>query len=149
MIPKGVAFVEHDPICGDWDFFARLSKDHPVAYLDLETTHNRSHEDEQRLTRTAWKKQLELRIDMVERLYMRDQSFYEHNKSEVNKVYRHYHHALCRQYFFDGDSRSARAILDKYRSHCRSIDIPYLIMRMATYTPGLAGTLKSLRSLRG
>lgn len=149
MVPDGVEFVEHDPICGDWDFFARLSRDNPVAYLDHETTFNRSHEDQTRLTRTAWKKQLECRIDMLQRLYMQDQPFYQEHKNEVDSIYTERLHALYRQQLLNGDGSEARQTLNSIRSHSSLGSLNYLVLNAASYVPGLDHALRLLRHLRG
>lgn len=152
MMYDDIRFIEHDPICGDWDFFARMSKRHPVAYLDYDTTYNRSHGNEYRLTRTAWSRQLAFRIDMIERLYMQDQAFYSRYRSEVDAVYLGYMRALTRHQLMEGNHRAARDTLAKYRSHSGGVDLSYLIMRTASYIPGMSAalnTLHTLRNLRG
>lgn len=149
MVPDGVEFIEHDPICGDWDFFARLSRDHPVAYLDHDTTFNRSHEDLVRLTRTAWKAQLEYRIDMLRRLYMQDEPFYREHKAEVDALYTNRLQALFRQQLLNGDGSEARSTLKSIRSHSSLGSINYLTLNGASYIPGLRYGLRLLRHLRG
>ncbi|MBI5462398.1 MAG: glycosyltransferase family 2 protein [Gammaproteobacteria bacterium] len=144
-IPAGVKFVEHDPICGDWDFFARLSRDHPVAYLDHDTTHNRSHQDAVRLTRTQWKRQLEFRVDLLERLYLQDAEFYRQHKTETDAVYRQRLSALCRQHILEGERQHAHRVLDKYRMHHRDADLHYVALRTAASVPGLGRLLKAIR----
>lgn len=37
MVTDSLRFNEQDPVCGDWEFFARLSRDNPVGYLDYDT----------------------------------------------------------------------------------------------------------------
>lgn len=149
MIPEGVQFIEHDPICGDWDFFARMSRDNPVGYLDIDTTYNRSHEDEVRLTRTKWKTQLEFQVDIVERLYLKDSAFASRHKEDLNRVYRNRLESLARCYLLDGDRKSLDELLNKYRSFFSPYDSRYLIYYLTSKIPGNRIFLKLLRTLRG
>lgn len=144
-IPAGVTFVEHDPICGDWDFFARLSRGNPVGYLDHDTAYNRSHLDAVRLTRTTWKRQLEFRVDMLERLYLRDAEFYQRYRAETDTVYLQRLQALCRQYILDGERAQAHRLLAKYRMHRRDSDMYYVVLKIAAGIPGLGKILKAIR----
>jgi glycosyltransferase involved in cell wall biosynthesis len=86
LLPDSIRFIEHDSICGDWDFFARLSKYHKAAFLNLETTLNRSHEDAFRLTRTDHKIQLDKRIQFIKRVWKSDMPFYREHKTNVDKM---------------------------------------------------------------
>ncbi|MCW8933949.1 MAG: glycosyltransferase family 2 protein [Gammaproteobacteria bacterium] len=149
MIPEDVKFVEHDSICGDWDFFARLSRDNKVAYLDYDTTYNRSHEDDVRLTRTNWKKQLELRIDFIERLYLQDKEFYENNKYITDLTYSKRLKALYRQQLLDGERHAAKTTLQKYHSHTAEPGISYTFLWLLCHVPAIQYPLSALRHLRG
>ena len=145
MIPEGVKFVEHDPICGDWDFFARLSRDSKVAYLDFDTTLNRSHEDEVRITRTNWKKQLELRVDFIERLYLCDKGFYENNKYITDLTYYERLKALYRQQLLDGERHSAKNTLKKYHAHTPKPGITYTFLLLICHLPAIQYPLIAIR----
>lgn len=148
LVPTDVQFVEYDPICGDWDFFARLSRDYPLAYLDLETTHNRSHEDEVRLTRTEWKKQLEFRLDMLERLYLQDQEFVQRHRALVEKLYQERVKKLALQYLLSNEQSAARETLRKLDSISTKLDMNILVLLLASKMPGVHFLLKALRWIR-
>jgi len=148
-IPDGVRFAEHDAICGDWEFFARLSRDRPVAYLDHETTFNRSHEDAVRLTRTPWKQQLECRIDMLERLYLQDDAFYRQHRADVDSVYGARLLALYRQKLLHGEHGEARQTVDKIRRHSSPGSLNVMLLYSLCYIPGISQVLRLLRQLRG
>lgn len=147
MIPTNLRFNEQDPICGDWEFFARLSRDHPVAYLDHGTAINRSHEDESRITRTAWRKQLEYRVNMIERLYLRDETFCRQHGDEVKRVYRSRNHALWRQYLLDNDRDAMAQSLRKYRDHASPVNPSYAMFMLANHVPGISHLLRGIRSV--
>lgn len=113
MIPAGQIFAEHDPICGDWEYFARLSRSHPVGYLDLETASNRSHEDAVRLTRTSWKRQLQCRIDMIERLYLKDEDFYRKHRAETDRIYGERLYRLAKQQLLSDERIGAQHTMQR------------------------------------
>lgn len=147
LVPPGLQFAEHDPICGDWEFFARLSREHTVGYLDFETTWNRSHDDDTRLTRTSWEKQLECRIDMLERLYFQDKDFYARHGKQVNSTYYSWAMALCRQQLLNSKPDSARKTLARIRSILPGIKLDYIAMLLASHTPGISPILRLARRL--
>ena len=147
-IPPFLHFNENDPICGDWDYFARLSKNNQVCFLDYDTTFNRSHEDSVRLTRTSKKLQLGFRIDMLERLYFKDLEFYQTHQLEADEIYRNRLASLCFLHLLDSETSQARNCMLKYHSHKKPYDIFYYILRFACHIPGIGGILKGARNLK-
>lgn len=147
MIPENLRLNEQDPICGDWEFFARLSRDHQVAYLDHDTAFNRSHEDVNRLTRTPWVKQLGYRVNMIERLYLSDRAFCQQHGDEVSQVYRSTNHALWRQYLLNNDRDAMIRSLRKYRDNVSSVDSSYATFMLANRVPGLSYLMRGVRSV--
>ncbi|VAW76561.1 hypothetical protein MNBD_GAMMA15-435 [hydrothermal vent metagenome] len=147
-IPDNIRFIEHDPICGDWDFFARLSKGRHIAFIDFDTTYNRSHDDEVRLTRTSRLRQLEFRIDMLERLYLADAAFYLLNRSRVDHVYRERLLALALLQLLENETAATRDTLDKACKYRKAIDIPYLLLRLGNRFPGTGMLLRTARGIR-
>ena len=147
-IPDSLRFTEHDPICGDWDFFARLSKNNRICFIDYDTTFNRSHEDAVRVTRTSKKLQMGFRIDMLERLYCKDKEFYQAHQSDVDNVYRKYLKSLCILHLLDSETTKGRSCMVKYHSHTKPYDILYYILQFASYVPGIGGMLRGARSLK-
>lgn len=84
-IPAKLRFPEIDSV-GDWEFFARLSKEAGCLYADLETTFNRSHEDAVRLTRTDPSLRLGRRIALIDRLWRADKQFVSQYREEIDEV---------------------------------------------------------------
>ncbi|MET0535983.1 MAG: glycosyltransferase family A protein [Steroidobacter sp.] len=86
-IPAKLRFPEIDSV-GDWEFFARLSKEANCLYVDLPTTYNRSHEDAVRLTRTDPSVRLGRRIALIDRLWRADKQFLTEHREEIDEVQR-------------------------------------------------------------
>lgn len=86
FIDGEIKFIDKDFHCGDWDFFARLSKLHPVGFMDCETTINRSHGDSVRLTRKSIRVQTECRISLINRVWKSDKDFVEGYGEEIARV---------------------------------------------------------------
>jgi glycosyltransferase involved in cell wall biosynthesis len=84
-IPARLRFPEIDSV-GDWEFFARLSKETGCMYIDLPTTFNRSHEDAVRLTRVDPKLRVGRRIAMIDRVWRADKPFYAKYRDEIDEV---------------------------------------------------------------
>jgi glycosyltransferase involved in cell wall biosynthesis len=84
-IPARLRFPEIDSV-GDWEFFARLSKETGCMYIDLPTTYNRSHEDAVRLTRVDPKLRVGRRIAMIDRVWRADKPFYAKFREEIDEV---------------------------------------------------------------
>ena len=135
-VPSDVRFPPHDPICGDWDFFARLSRDAPLCFIDYDTTFNRSHNDEFRLTRTRAIRQLELRIDFLERVYSSDTDFYTANRYKVDRVWKERLAQLCLLQLLDSDRKSARANAAKFRTIGNPATMTQRLILRALYDPG-------------
>jgi glycosyltransferase involved in cell wall biosynthesis len=71
-VPQGLRFNAADSTCGDWEYFARLSKAGGCVFVDTDAAVNRSHEDAVRLTRLPRPLQLSRRVAMIERVWCAD-----------------------------------------------------------------------------
>ena len=147
-IPDSLRFTEYDPICGDWEFFASLSKNNRVCFIDFDTTFNRSHKDSTRLTRTSRKLQIGFRIDMLERLYYKDREFYQAHQSDVDNVYLNYLKLLCILYLLGSETSKARSCMTKYQGRKMDHDVLYHALWCACYIPGTGVILRALRYLK-
>lgn len=103
-----IRLVDHDPTCGDWDFFSRLSHRYSALFLDMETTVNRSHEDAVRLTRLPQHIQLARRLDMIERVWKKDDRFYSKHQDEVDVLEDALLLKLAAHQTMNADRRAAR-----------------------------------------
>jgi hypothetical protein len=68
-------FTEGMTIFEDWEFFARLSRDRDVAFLDVETAINRGHDGPERLTRCSALAKAQCYDDIVARIWAVDPDF--------------------------------------------------------------------------
>lgn len=113
-----IRFVDSDFICGDWEFFARLSRSHKAIYMPVETACNRSHEDDGRLTRTPDLVQLQRRIEMLGRVWGRDSEFLENpdHRKILDRTQFCYLLALAKLQLRDDQPGAAMRTLDEARS---------------------------------
>jgi glycosyltransferase involved in cell wall biosynthesis len=68
-------FTERMRIFEDWEFFARLGREHAGAFLDVETAVNRGHSGPERLTRCGGLAKAECYLEMLERVWLADAAF--------------------------------------------------------------------------
>lgn len=141
-----IQLVEHDPTCGDWDFFARLSHRHSALYMDVETAVNRSHEDAVRLTRLPQPLQLRRRLDMINRVWASDPAFYAAHGTEVDAVRHEVSGRLARQQAMAGDIEGARQTIRQQRT-LRATRKPGMQDRILALTINLPGASVLLRAL--
>lgn len=141
--------VEHDPTCGDWEFFSRLSHRHSTIFMDTETTINRSHEDAFRLTRLPQQLQLARRLDMVERLWKSDHDFYTRHQNEVDTLANRLLVTLATHQALDADIDTARKTLRRGRPlKFRDLNIKNAILTTCIRTPGGEWLISALQWLR-
>lgn len=126
-------FPEDDSICGDWEYFARLSRKHSCIYIDFETTLNRSHDDKVRLTRIKHYIQAEKHLIMINRTYKADNEFYSRHKSDVSSTEYQIMNRIVGFLMQDKMNKEARNYLTKLNilpttSVFQKINIFYLII---------------------
>lgn len=144
-----IRLVDHDPTCGDWDFFSRLSHRYSALFLDLETAVNRSHEDEVRLTRLPQQVQLTRRLDMIERVWKTNHDFYATHQKEVDILEDSLLLKLATQHALNADRQAAQKSLR--RREClkfkqRTIKDGFLAMIISF--PGSIMILRGIQYLR-
>jgi glycosyltransferase involved in cell wall biosynthesis len=145
-IDPDIRLVDHDSTCGDWDFFARLSHRHSALYMDVETTVNRSHEDEVRLTRLPQATQTRRRLDMIDRVWAADRDFCSQHGHEIDLVRNELLVKLAKHQAMEGDIAGARESLAR-RSQTRNgrISIKDRIIANIIRLPGAGAMLKFSR----
>lgn len=141
-----IRFVESDFICGDWEFFARLSKNHPAIYMPIETACNRSHEEAGRLTRTPDVIQLQRRLDMIARTWAADGDFMavSDNRKRVGEIQFRYLAALAKQQLRDGSAEDVRRTLELARALNRNLSPGLHALRLISVLPGGLGLLRGV-----
>lgn len=138
FLAPDIRFVDADFICGDWEFFARLSRRHPAIYMPVETACNRSHEEPGRLTRTPGTLQLRYRLEMIDRVWGTDDGFMAapHNRERVQDTRLQCLLALARSQLRDGDGPGVRKSLDQAAALGRSIPVLLRAVRLCASVPG-------------
>ena len=146
LLTPAIRFVDEDFICGDWEFFARLSKDHPAVYMPVETACNRSHEEAGRLTRTPDVVQLQRRLDMIARTWAADEVFMADpdRRERTVQVQFHYLVALAKQQLREGTAEDIRRTLA--RAHTLRPELPLDLRALRAFAI-LPGGLDLLRGI--
>jgi hypothetical protein len=148
-IDPGLRLNESDATCGDWEFFARLSKRSGAVFMDVETTLNRSHEDAVRLTRLPRKLQLARRVAMVRRTWKADADFYEANRRSLDALERKLLADLALAQALDGDAQGSHKSL-RERSQIPGRNRPRdAVICGLLRAPGGAAVIRNARQLRG
>ncbi len=147
-VPEHLRFPPHDPNCGDWDFFARLSKDAPLCFIDCDTTYNRSHTEDVRLTQTRMIHQMALRIDFLERVYHADKEFYAANKQKVDNVWKERLIQQSLLHLLNSDIKAARAAASKFRAIGGPVNARQRIIIAACAIPGAGQLMRAARGFK-
>jgi len=148
MVDNVIILNESDSTCGDWEFFARLSHEHGAAFINMETTYNRSHEDAVRLTRIDSTIQLRRRIALINRMWRKDSEFMSTHAQEVNDQLYSLYCDLIKELLVAGDRRTAREkIAELQNDGIHSANRRLLMLKALEKVPGTPLVLKLLRSL--
>lgn len=143
-IPAQLRFSEFDPACGDWEFFARLSKETGCLYVDLQTTFKRAAAENS--ARGDVNVQLARRIAMIDRLWRADRQFYSEHGDRVDEVQRRLLLQAAKLHLLSARGGQARALLKRARALSddrRSFD--EMTLRALAAIPGSAVLLFLLR----
>jgi len=98
---------------GDWEFFARLSRVSGAAFMDCETTINRSHEDAVRLTRVDPLLRLARRVSMIDRVWRADPEFAAAHAADLDARQRALLCRLARMHLVAGQAADSRIVLKR------------------------------------
>ncbi|MBL8266085.1 glycosyltransferase family A protein [Steroidobacter sp.] len=133
--------------CGDWEFFARFSKQSDCLYADIPTTYNRSHEDAVRLTRGDPGVRLDKRISMIDRVWRADRQFYTQHGDKVDLVQRRLLLQAAKRHLLSARGAMARAQLKR----AAGIDtdrqsLNESVLRMIASVPGSGWVLRGMRA---
>lgn len=144
-----IRLVDHDPTCGDWDFFARLSHRYSALFMELDTTINRSHEDAVRLTRLPQQLQLARRLEMIERIWKSDREFYAKHQKEVDLLEHSLLLQLATHQAMNADIHAARDSLHRrHRLVFKQHSVRGALLATIIHLPGGAWLLNSAKSLK-
>lgn len=148
MLKPGIVFTVGDPLYADWDFFARLARDHTACFLDTSTAINRSHDDAVRLTTNcSTLKAAQCRLSLIDRVWKKDTEFMRSHRELVEKIEAEQLSIVATQLLFEGKASEARAALKRISTLGRSSGATSLLKLFAC-SPGGPGALTAARGLR-
>jgi glycosyltransferase involved in cell wall biosynthesis len=148
-LPFPDPFPADNTHCGDWTFFALLSRNNPCLFLDVETALNRSHEDPIRLTRRSPIEKLKDRIDMIERVWESDAAFARANGKLVRSIKSRQIVHLCLNLLYEGKRNEAKSLLRRYaNAHAPTHKLSFLIMSLFANFPGGDRLIHQLRNAK-
>jgi glycosyltransferase involved in cell wall biosynthesis len=136
--------------CGDWQFFAELSRSHFCAFMSLPTTLNRSHGDGVRLTRKSPMIRTRDRISLIDQVWKADAAFMGEHGSEVSRVEAEHLKKLALMCLFENRRAEAIEWLERWRRlPSGSKDIKRWLFNFAAYFPLTPHSLRLLRRIKG
>lgn len=103
-------FPENTRLCTDWEFFARLARRHPAAFLETETTVNRGHRDAVRLMSSGFDQRLSARLGIIERVWAADPEFVAAEGPLLRRVQAELMLRLAKYLLVTGDAEGARRV---------------------------------------
>jgi glycosyltransferase involved in cell wall biosynthesis len=112
-VPADLRFNAADSTCGDWEYFARLSRHSGCVFVDTDIAINRSHEDAVRLTRLPRPLQLMRRAAMIERVWCADPECMARSGARVRATLRDCLLRLARAQLLTNERAAARAALSR------------------------------------
>ena len=114
-IDEGAPFPENNIHCGDWQFFAKLTRESSCAFLTLATAMNRSHGDSVRLTRKSPLIRANDRLDLISDVWRKDNEFMGVHGNEVDLVEGMQLYKLVLMCLFENKRKEALQYLERWR----------------------------------
>ena len=108
-------FTEEVRVYEDWEFFARLARDHECAFVDVETAVNRGHEEPGRLTRCGSLAKTQRYLQMFERVWKADPEFQAQYPDVLRQVESSAALAVARTALLSSNRLLAREALARWR----------------------------------
>jgi GT2 family glycosyltransferase len=146
-VPAGLEFCAQDPTCGDWEYFARLSKHGGALFVDLDIAINRSHETAGRLTRMPRQLQLARRAAMTERVWLADDEYLGHSGERARATLHGCLTRLARAQLLAGNAVAAREALGRAAALGEHRTAAEWMTYCAAHIPGSGPSLRALRRL--
>jgi glycosyltransferase involved in cell wall biosynthesis len=140
-------FVEENHV-GDWEFFARLSHRCGCAFVPVETTLNRSHEDRYRLTRADPRTKVLRRLGMIRRLWRTDPEYVREHRTELDRIEAGCLRQLASTALGLGDRATAREAMRTIHALPGQAQAKDTLLRAAAVVPGSLAMMTALRKVR-
>ena len=142
-------FTEGVPLYEDWDFFALLSRDNTSAFLDIETTTNRGHHDDVRLTCANPQIKAENRLASISRVWKSDQEFASKHIEDINRAEGEQLIILAKLFLLNSRPQKAFDILKQWDALAISTGGSYVyFLKTLSKMPGSGKLLYWLRNFR-
>lgn len=122
---EAIRFPEDSKIYEDWEFFARIARQGPAAYLDCDTVWNYGHTGP-RLTKTDVLTAVDTRLKLTERLWGKDPVFLQDHAHFYAQIISGLHLARVKALLIEGKTASARRELHDIASS----PIPYRLLAL-------------------
>jgi glycosyltransferase involved in cell wall biosynthesis len=112
---NGLRFTPGMTIFEDWEFFARLSRNHGGAFVDVETAVNRGHNEPGRLTRCSSLAKAECYLEMLQRVWKADTCFSRQYPAVLRRAESSATLAVAECALLAGESAAARRAVTQWR----------------------------------
>jgi hypothetical protein len=148
-LEPGTRFAEGPIVYEDWEFFARLARNHAGGFVDLETAVNRGHKTPGRLTLCSTLTKLTTQASLIERVFESDTQFMAENAAIVRSVKANLFAQIAREALLDARPDLARSALKKRRTlktHSRRLETT--IYSVLAHTPGGSSAARLARKAR-
>ncbi|MDH5288306.1 MAG: glycosyltransferase family 2 protein [Betaproteobacteria bacterium] len=136
---------EDNWMCGDWEYFARASRQFGAAYVEIETALNRSHDDAVRLMRRPLADRTRQRIASIRRTWRADADFMARFAAEVDRVEAAEWKTLFKQTCYEGDLAEAREQLREIERLSGSAGMASRALWWAMRVPAARSCMAALR----
>jgi hypothetical protein len=139
-------FAEGPIVFEDWEFFARLARNHRGAFADVETAVNRGHQTPGRLTMCSNLTKLSTHAALIERVFESDANFMREHRQDVDTLKADLFARIAREALLGARPDLARAALRKRRSlKVSSPRLDTAIYSVLSYAPGGSGAIRLAR----
>jgi glycosyltransferase involved in cell wall biosynthesis len=136
---------EDNWMCGDWEYFAKASKQFGSAYIDIETTLNRSHDDPVRLMRRDLADRTKLRLESIQRTWKADPDFMAEHAHDVARVESNEWKVLYKRACYDNNLLEAKTYLANIKAFLGYVPLPLLVLYAIVRIPAGARALNFTR----
>jgi hypothetical protein len=145
-LDRSTRFAEGPVVFEDWEFFARLARNHRGAFADVETAINRGHQTPGRLTLCPNLTKLSTHAALIERVFEADPIFTREHRQEIDSVKAGLLARMAREALLDARPDLARAALSKRRQlKVGSPRLDTAIYSVLSYAPGGSGAVRLAR----
>ena len=115
-LDETVRFAAGVHLFEDWEFFARVARRAPLAFVDLPTTVNVGHPDPHRVSSCDPLTRARCYVDLLERVWLADPAFAREQPEALKSALSRGLLAVSRQALLAGDRPAAVDALNRWRS---------------------------------